>query len=316
MAHPGGAEDPGEVDREDQPDLGLAQREGRRQQPVADVIVDGDEAAHQQERLGEEPGQARIGEMGPIGPEPGAEGERAGMEMARGRQAGGEDDAAADAEPGDRGGREAPAIEIREQAGEQSAGHAAEAAAADIEAHRQADRARVHLLGHIGHRDRRQPAEAQPHQRPHGEQLPPVRQRRRRQLEQRGGEQRGHHHGLAPERLRERAGEQHEDGERGRREREREAALGRAHVEFAREDRQQRLHRVEQREGCKTGGEQSEVDAQEGGASGRDVLGRAGGRGRSGQGARLAGGRHAVQCGRPGAAMRRRCFFTVCCYAI
>lgn len=46
----------GKIDHEDRADRRLAEFIGRREQPEADIVVYADEAAHQQERLQEQPG--------------------------------------------------------------------------------------------------------------------------------------------------------------------------------------------------------------------------------------------------------------------
>ena len=166
MAHPGGAEGADQVDAEDQPDRGLAEVVRRRQQAIAEVVVDGDERAQQQEALGEQPRQAGIAEQ------PGKAAEQAAqMRTAAPRNGATAAGCARTAAPASRpttrhrAHADAPAEEIGEHAGDQPAAHAADGVAADVQAHAQADRIGVHLFGEVGHRHHRHAAqgEAQQH---------------------------------------------------------------------------------------------------------------------------------------------------------
>ncbi|KOT25168.1 transport, MFS family domain protein [Burkholderia mallei] len=256
-----GCDDAHQIDDEDRADRRLPHRIRRREQPIADVVVERDEAAHQHERHREQHGQLALaaemmGERRAVMREVQA---AARHEMARRRQQHAEREHRREAEHADRAHRDAPREQVGENAGDHAPRHPADRGAADIEPHRESEPVRVHFFGEIRHRDGGHAAEREPRERAQDQQLMPVRRECGGEREQRRSGERSRHQPVAAQRFGDEAGDEHGGGERGRRERQRETALRGAHAECLREFRQQRLHVIEQRERRVTGEQQRDA---------------------------------------------------------
>ena len=116
------------------------------------------------------------------------------------------------------------------------------------------------LFREVGHRRGGHPGEREPLEHADRDERGQRRGERREQAEHRRGEHRGDHHRAAAEHLRQRADRDDRQRERGRSRRHRQARRRGADVERARQLRQQRLRRVQQRERGQAGGEQPEPD--------------------------------------------------------
>jgi hypothetical protein len=170
-------------------------------------------------------------------------------------------------EAADAGERQPPAAGVREDAGQQPAGHPADRVAADVEPDREAERGAVDLLRQVRHRDRRQPRQRDPLQRPQDQQRGEARRGGAGEPEQRRGEQRPAHHARAAVGVGEPAGRHERQPERRRRHRQHERGGGRRDVEPLRQQRQQRLRREQQRERRQAGGEERDGGTPEAGLS-------------------------------------------------
>ncbi|MNN04922.1 hypothetical protein D3C81_1176630 [compost metagenome] len=217
-----------QVDHREQAHPTHAQRIGRLEQAVADVVEQGDEAAHQQERFEKQPGQAAVGQVqaqaaGQVG-----EAQRRRAKVPRVRQQAPEQQGGEQRQSAEGGHRHLPGEEVDQHAADQSAAHAAEGVAGDVQAHGQPQVLGMDFLAEIGHRHRHQAAERQADQRAHQQQGVPVGHQRAEQGAQRGGAQGRDHHRLAADGVRQRAGEQQADGQGHGRHRQHQAALRRA----------------------------------------------------------------------------------------
>ena len=85
--------------------------------------------------------------------------ERARFKVARWRERSPEYQRGENAEATDHAQGDAPRSKVGEQAGHEASSHAAEARAADVESHREADGAILHLFAQVGHGDGRESAE-------------------------------------------------------------------------------------------------------------------------------------------------------------
>ncbi len=163
----------------------------------------------------------------------------------------------------DRAHSSPPAGGVGDRRDRQTSAQAAECGARDIEAHGETDRGPIHLLGEIGHRDRRHAGERESGQRAQCDQRRPVGRKgdgdRRRGC---GGERSGHDR-LAPDGVRQRARPEHGDRQHARRRRQRQTRCGGRHREGPGEGRQDRLDAIEHREGRESAEEQGEADAPE-----------------------------------------------------
>ena len=166
-------------------------------------------------------------------------------------------------EGADRAHSSPPAGGVGDRRDRQTSAQAAECGARDIEAHGETDRGPIHLLGEIGHRDRRHAGERESGQRAQCDQRRPVGRKgdgdRRRGC---GGERSGHDR-LAPGGVRQRARPEHGDRQHARRRRQRQARCGGRHREGPGEGRQDRLDAIEHREGGEGAEKQGEADAPE-----------------------------------------------------
>ena len=85
--------------------------------------------------------------------------ERARLKVARWRESAPKYQSREDAEETDHAQGDTPGSKVGEQAGHETSSHAAEARAADVEPHREADRAILHLFAQVGHGNGRESAE-------------------------------------------------------------------------------------------------------------------------------------------------------------
>ena len=217
----------------------------------------------QDEPGGEQPRQRRIAEQRGEALHRRGEAQRPRDEMPGSGQTADEHagrDAADDAHGGD---ADAPAEIAREHPRDQAPAQAARRIAADVEAHAEPHRVRMHLLGEISHGHGGQTAEREAQQRPQHQKVRPAGSRRRQQHHQSGTRQRHAHEGFAPQGVRHGAGEQHGDRDRGAGEGQRQRALRGADAELSAEFGHQRLHAVQQPERGHAGREQAEVGAPE-----------------------------------------------------
>lgn len=252
-----------EVNHREHADHRLAHVVGLGQQAVADVVEQGDEAAHQQEADQEQPGQSGVAEVQAVAVEQGRRLQRCRPEVFRfgqhapEHQRGDQGQAAEDRQCG------MPGDEIDQDAADQASAHPADGVAANVQAHRQADVLRMDLFAEIGHRHRGQAAQGQPDQRAHQQHAMPGGHHRAAEGEQRGGQQRDDHHRLATDRVGDRAGDQQAKGEHGGGDGQCQAAFRGADGKRLGQHRHHRLDAVEQGKGGETAGEQRQRGAHE-----------------------------------------------------
>ncbi|KAG0773910.1 hypothetical protein G6F22_014488 [Rhizopus arrhizus] len=268
LAHPCRTEGADQIHTEDQPDHGLAEVVRRCQQVVAQVVVEGDEHTHQHERGGEQPRQAGVGEQRAPARRQLAQAAATGLEMPRRRQLQPQQHGAGDGNDRDHADAPAPAPVVGDDAGQQAPAHATDGVAADVQAHRQAQRAAVHFLHQVGHRHRRYAAQRQAKQGAQHQQRGPVVHQCGAQRQGGRREQRGDHQRAAADRIGQQPGQQHRHRQRAGGQRQRHRAAGSGHTEMTAELGQQRLHRIQQAEG----GEASQEQRQRGTPEGRRAL--------------------------------------------
>jgi hypothetical protein len=166
------------------------------------------------------------------------------------------------------GQRRAPRPEVADEGRQHAPGHAAKRAAADVHAHRHAERLALDFLGQVGHRHRRHAAEHEAEQRAQHQQLAVALRERAQQRQQAAAEHGSGHQGLASDAVGQHARDQQRDRERRGGDRQRQAALRRGQGKVARQQRHQRLHAIQQGEGGKAAESHGAVDAFELGAAG------------------------------------------------
>ncbi len=164
----------------------------------------------------------------------------------------------------------APSGVVGQQAADEPAGHAARRVARDDQAHRLAQRARIHLLGQPCRGHRRQPGQAQAQQGAQRDQRAVARRDRAQQAEQRAQHDGGEHHRLGAVALRQEAGGDQAQRHRTGGGRQHAAGLRGVERERAAEQRQQRLGPVEHAEGGEAAHEQRPTRGAMGGAAGGD----------------------------------------------
>jgi LysR family nod box-dependent transcriptional activator len=180
-AGPYRAEDAEQVQQRNRADHALAQAERCAEQAETDEVVGADEAAHQQESQREQPGQAAVAEMQAQAVPQGRHAARRAAEIARNGQAAPEFPGRQQAGHTHHAQRHAPGQEVRKERGQHAPDHAAEGIAADVQAHRDAQRFRVDLFAQVGHGYRRHAAQRQPEQGARGQQLGVVLRKGRQQ---------------------------------------------------------------------------------------------------------------------------------------
>ncbi|MNC50224.1 hypothetical protein D3C75_994530 [compost metagenome] len=139
------------------------------EQPIAYVVEQGDECAHQQEGFEEQPGQTRVLEVHDEAIQQAARVERLRPEIARFGQHLPEHQRCDQGQTADGQHCRVPTDEVDQHAGDQPTAHAADGIATDIQAHSQADVLRVDFFTQVGHRHSCQAAQRQADQRPRGE---------------------------------------------------------------------------------------------------------------------------------------------------
>ena len=128
-----------QVHAEDQPDYGAGQGETRSEQPVAEEVVDRHEAAHQKEARGEQPEQPDVGERATDGGDEFADPRRPRLEARRRHDGDAKGDGAQQRYQRGRTESPSPARDVVDQCADQSAGHATQSGARDVQAHRRAE---------------------------------------------------------------------------------------------------------------------------------------------------------------------------------
>ena len=123
-------------------------------EPKADVVVSGDERAHQQEAQSEQIPEAWVAEMGANRREERRRPGR-GRSSPLPRQREGERGRAAERNEADESEGVAPTAEFSNRRARQASAHAPERIARNIEAHGEPDRRTIHLFDQIGHGDGR-----------------------------------------------------------------------------------------------------------------------------------------------------------------
>ena len=256
--------------------------EGRRGQMKARVVEDRDKAAHEQKAEREALAQRGGAQMHRQVARQAAQRQRLRTEVTRRRQQPREQRGRHQAHHGNAAHRKLPAAQVGQTTRQQAPGQAAERVAADVEAHRGRQRGRVEFFTHVGHRDRRQPAERHADERSQHQQHGPRIDEGAGQAEHARQPQCDQHHRLATPGFGQRPGDEHAQRQAQRGERQRQAAVGRRLVEVPCKQRQQRLHAVDRREGRQPGAEDRECRASVGGRSALQVVGGIGcGQGRS-----------------------------------
>ena len=143
----------GEVGQEHESDHRQRQVERRRHEPVAEVVVDGHEAAHQRERHEQQGQHRRPPEQGPVRAAPAVRRLDLGVAHGLGQQPP-ERRGREQCPAGDRGHTPAPRGAAGHQRGEDPAADPTQGVAGHVEAHRGAEAPRLHLRADVTHGDR------------------------------------------------------------------------------------------------------------------------------------------------------------------
>ncbi len=257
------AVDTRQVEHRQQTDHGLAEVERLGNQSIADIVVQRDEAAHQQKALQEQPGQAGIAEVQAVALQQSLRAQRSRTEVPRFRQKAPEQQGRQQRQPAHQSQHAMPGQVVHQHAAQQASAHAADGVAANVQPHCQAQMVGMDLLAQVGHGHCSHAAERQADQCAHQQNAMPAGRQRTTDGEHRGSEQGGDQHLLAADGIGDRPGDQQADGQGQRRERKDQAALRCVDAECLRQHGHHRLHAVEQGEGGEAAGEQRQGGARE-----------------------------------------------------